>query len=116
MDPYAQIVQTKCKVQFVILHYGNLESGEVSDGIPVLFEINVSNGVVTNIMKDQVQICCLSLAVLDLPELISDKHGVRGPSLTWLDGEGQEIKHGRRRFVVELRCSDLDLGSLAFGV
>lgn len=54
MNPYAQIVQTKCKVHFVILHYSNLESGEVSDGIPVPFEINVGNGVVTNAMKDQI--------------------------------------------------------------
>jgi hypothetical protein len=54
MDPYAQIVQTKCKVQFVVLHYSNLESGEVSDGIPVPFEFNVSNGVVINAMEDQI--------------------------------------------------------------
>jgi hypothetical protein len=54
MDPYAQIVQTKRKVQFAILHYSDLESGEVSDGIPVPFEINMGNGVVTNVMKDQI--------------------------------------------------------------
>ncbi|KAH8627325.1 hypothetical protein IG631_17093 [Alternaria alternata] len=88
MDPYAQIVQTKRKVQFAILHYSDLESGEVSDGIPVPFEINMGNGVVTNVMKDQIQMCYLGLAVKDLPELISDKHGVRGSFLTWLNGEG----------------------------
>jgi len=116
MDPYAQIVQTKCKVHLIILHYSNLESGEASDGIPIPFEINVSNGVVINAMKGQVYICRLGLAVLYLPELISDKHGVRISFLTRLDGEGQEIKHGQRRFVVEVCCSDLDLRKLAFGV
>lgn len=54
VDPYTQIVQTKCKVQVVVLHYSNLESGEVSDGIPVPFEINVGNGVVINAMEDQI--------------------------------------------------------------
>jgi hypothetical protein len=54
VKPYAQVVQTKRKVQFAILHYSDLESGEISDGIPVPLEINVSNGVVINAMKDQV--------------------------------------------------------------
>lgn len=115
-ETYAQVVQTKRKVQFAILHYSDLESGEVSDGIPLPFEINVGNGVVTNTMKDLIYICYLGLAVLDLPELISDEHRVRVSFRTWLDGEGQEIKHGQRVSAVELRRSDLDLRKLAFEV
>ena len=76
MKPHTQVVQTKCKVQFSILHYSDLDSGEVFDCESVPLEINVGNGVVASTMKDLVQICCLDLAVLDLPELISDKHGI----------------------------------------
>jgi len=54
MKPHTQVVQTKRKVQFVILHYSDLDSGEVFDCESVPFEINVGNGVVTNAMKDLV--------------------------------------------------------------
>jgi hypothetical protein len=93
MEPYVQVVQTKRKVQFAILHYSDLESGEISDGIPVPFELNVGNGVMTNTMKDLIYIRYISLAISNLPELVSDEHGVRLSFRTWLDGESQEIKH-----------------------
>ena len=52
MDPDAKVVQTERKVQFAVLHYSDLDSGEVMDGESVLFEINVGNGVVAYAMED----------------------------------------------------------------
>lgn len=54
MDPNPQVIQTECEVQFVFLHYGDLESCEVFDGISILFEVNVSIGVVSNAVEDLV--------------------------------------------------------------
>ena len=52
VDPDAQVVQTERKVQLAVLHYSDLDSGEVFDGISVLFIINVDSGVVANAVED----------------------------------------------------------------
>lgn len=116
MDPDAQVVQTERIVQFAVLHYSDLDSGEVLEPDPVLFIFKVGNDVVANAMEDQSELYGLGLAVSNLPELGFDEHGVEGPFLTWLDGEGHDIKHERRVSVARPRCSDLDLRKFAVGV
>jgi hypothetical protein len=116
VDPDTQVVQTECIIQFAVLYYSDLDSGEVFEDESVLFKLNVGNGVVTNAVEDQNRFYGFGLAVSNLPELVFYEHGVRGPFQTWLDGERHDIKHERRVSVARPRCSDLDLRKLDVGV